>query len=240
MCFTAESLNASELVKMHAALVKSMAFRLKERLPQSIGVNDLIQDGMIGLLDAAKRFDPSAGYTFATFATPRIRGAMLEGIRGMDTLTRGQRAAVSALGKAIAEAEQELGRAPKDAELAQRLNLTVTECQELRSEMHRAQVIYMQDLSDGEDACGAAPDTLALVENRDARMRVAELIDQLPERFRNVLVLSYDSDLSVKEIARSLGVSSPRVCQMHNQAIEILRKKFHENSIAEGPALQYA
>lgn len=219
------------LVRQHAQLVKRLAFQLMAKLPASVQADDLIQNGMIGLLDAMNRFEEGMGAQFETYAAQRIRGAMLDGLRESDWVPRGVRREMRRVDEAIHRLEHTNGRPPNEGELATALGMPIGEYQKLLQDARGHQLIYLDDLSDDQDesyldrncAGPALADPLALLEDIDTKRALIAGINALPEREKTVMALYYDEELNLKEIGEVLGVTESRVCQLHTQAIARLR-----------------
>jgi RNA polymerase sigma factor for flagellar operon FliA len=220
-----------DLVRQHAQLVKRLAFQLMAKLPASVQADDLIQNGMIGLLDALNRFEEGMGAQFETYAAQRIRGAMLDGLRDNDWVPRGVRREMRRVEEAIHRLEHEHGRAPSEGELAAALGMALGDYQRLLQEARGHQLIYLEDLVDDQDesfldrncAGPALADPAALLEDIDTRRALVAGIEALPEREKTVMALYYDEEMNLKEIGEVLGVTESRVCQLHSQAIARLR-----------------
>jgi RNA polymerase sigma factor for flagellar operon FliA len=220
-----------DLVRQHAQLVKRLAFQLMTKLPASVQADDLIQNGMIGLLDALNRFQEGMGAQFETYAAQRIRGAMLDGLRDNDWVPRGVRREMRRVEEAIHKLEHEHGRAPSEGELALALGLSIGDYQKLLQEARGHQLIYIEDLSDDQGEsyldrnCSgpALADPALLLEDIDAKRALVAGIEALPDREKTVMALYYDEELNLKEIGEVLGVTESRVCQLHSQAIARLR-----------------
>jgi RNA polymerase sigma factor for flagellar operon FliA len=206
------------------------------KLPANVEIDDLIQVGMIGLSDALGRFDAAQGVQFETFATQRIRGAMLDELRGADWMSRGTRKQQRDIESAVHRLEQKLGRAPAESEIAKEMGFTLLEYQEMLGKVRGTQLVYLEDMSGDEGDAdfldrhvadeGADP----LAQLRDQRMRQALVdgIKTLPEREQYVMSMYYEHDMNLKEIAAVLGVTESRVCQLHSQSIARLRVKLRE------------
>jgi RNA polymerase sigma factor for flagellar operon FliA len=223
------TLEKERLVSQYAPLVKRLAFHLMARLPASVQVDDLVQNGMLGLLDALGRFEDGMGAQFETYAVQRIRGAMLDGLRENDWLPRGTRKEMRRVEAVLLKLEHEHGRPPSEGELAQALGMTLADYQHLLMEARGHQIVYLEDLA-GEDEDfldrhteGSAQDPLAALEESNLRSTLAAAITKLPEREKLMMALYYEQDLNLREIGEVMGVTESRVCQLHTQAVVRLR-----------------
>jgi RNA polymerase sigma factor for flagellar operon FliA len=219
-----------QLVRQYAQLVKRLAFQLMAKLPASVQAEDLIQNGMIGLLDAIGRFEEGLGAQFETYAVQRIRGAMLDGLRENDWVPRSVRREMRRVEGAIHQLEHLHGRPPSEGELAAAMDLSLADYQKLLQEARGHQLIYLEDLAgeQGDDYLDrnvTSPDLdpLALLEDQDMKRTLLRGIEALPEREKMVMALYYDEDMNLKEIGEVLGVTESRICQLHSQAIARLR-----------------
>jgi RNA polymerase sigma factor for flagellar operon FliA len=224
------TLNKNQYVTKFAPLVKKVAYHMMTRLPASVQVDDLIQVGMIGLLDAANNFDGNQGAQFETYAVQRIRGAMLDELRQSDWLPRSARKNLRQIEAAMSVLEQRLKRPPTEIEVAKELGIGLEEYQQMLFEAHGSQILHYEDFQvDGEDdffehfSVGDSANPLAILEDAGFRAHLVEAIKQLPEREQQLMALYYDEELNLKEIGVVLGVSESRVCQLHSQAIARLR-----------------
>jgi RNA polymerase sigma factor FliA len=206
-----------ELLRRHAPLLDRCARRLAARTGRAVSPDDLWSAGALGLLEAARRFDPERDVRFETFAEHRVRGAMLDEMRRMDHLPRRLRAGVERIDRARARLAQSLGREPDAVELATDLGEAPEDVAEALQLLQPAVPLNEDLLRDG----AAAPDE-ALARG-EAQRRLASAIGDLPERLRILLALYYDEGLTYREIARVMGVSEPRVCQLHSDAVKRLR-----------------
>ena len=230
-------LDLNTMLKQYSPLVRRLAHQMIAKLPANVELDDLIQVGMIGLTDALSRFDASQGVQFETFATQRIRGAMLDELRGSDWMSRGSRKQQREIEAAVHRLEQKLGRAPQESEIAREMGLPLTDYQELLGKVRGTQLVYLEDMSgdDGDNDYldrhvgdeGANP----LAQLQDQRMREALVaaIKSLPEREQYVMSMYYEHDMNLKEIAAVLKVTESRVCQLHSQSIARLRVKLREH-----------
>ena len=207
--------------------MRRQALSLQLKLPACVELDDLIQAGTIGLLDALKRFDANQGASFATFASQRIRGAMLDELRSRDWVPRRVRRNARALDETLRLLEQRLGRAPEEREIAAALGIDLAEYRQLLLDANGSQMVALDEMGEDEiDAVSATSQALSpfaeLAEGRD-RERLIKAIEALPEREKLLLALYYQEDLNLKEIGAVLGVSESRVCQLHSQAVARLR-----------------
>jgi RNA polymerase sigma factor FliA len=229
--YTAQGVpDKEQLVQQYAQLVKRLAFQLMAKLPASVQVEDLVQNGMIGLLDAIGRFEEGLGAQFETYAVQRIRGAMLDGLRENDWVPRGVRREMRRVEEAINQLEQQRGRPPTEGELAEALGMSLADYQKLLQDARGHQLLYLEDLGGDQDddylehnLAGPTPDPLAILEDDEMRHALVRSVDALPEREKMVMALYYDEDLNLKEIGEIMGVTESRVCQLHSQAIARLR-----------------
>jgi RNA polymerase sigma factor for flagellar operon FliA len=229
-------LDVNSMLKQYSSLVRRLAHQMIAKLPANVELDDLIQVGMIGLTDALSRYDAAQGVQFETFATQRIRGAMLDELRGNDYLSRGTRKHQRDIEAALHRLQQRLGRTPAESEIAGEMGLTLAEYQELLGKVRGTQLVYLEDMSgdDGDadflDRHVADEEADPLARLRDQRMRQALVdgIKTLPEREQYVMSMYYEHDMNLKEIAAVLKVTESRVCQLHSQSIARLRVKLRE------------
>jgi RNA polymerase sigma factor for flagellar operon FliA len=228
----------NELLTQHAPLVKKLAHQMKAKLPPSVEVDDLIQAGMIGLLDACNRFEDTHGAQFETYAVQRIRGAMLDELRSSDWMPRNMRQNMRKIEVAMTEVQQRLGRPPAESEIAAHMKLSLADYQELLSEAGGHQLIYYEDFHEDENGehfldrhCSdQSDDPLQALMNTGFREAVIEAIDALPEREKILMSLYYEQEMNLKEIGAVMGVSESRVCQLHSQAIGRMRARLREQA----------
>jgi RNA polymerase sigma factor FliA len=226
-------LDADALLKQHSPLVRRLAHQMIAKLPANVAIDDLIQVGMIGLHDALGRFDPGQGVQFETFATQRIRGAMLDELRGSDWMSRGSRRQQREIETAVHKLEQRLGRAPKEAEIAAEMGLGLTQYQDMLTKVRGTQLVHLEDMSGDEGSDdfldrhiqNEDANPLALLQDHRMREALVEAIKNLPEREQYVMSMYYEHDMNLKEIAAVLKVTESRVCQLHSQSIARLRVK---------------
>jgi RNA polymerase sigma factor for flagellar operon FliA len=228
----------SDLIQEHAPLVKKLAHQLKAKLPPSVDVEDLVQAGMIGLLDAITRYEDNHGAQFETYAVQRIRGAMLDELRSSDWLPRSIRQNMRKIEEAMNVLQQRLGRPPQESEVAKQLKLSLTEYQELLSEGSGHQLVYYEDFNDSDEGehfldrycTDDSGDPLKALMNTGFRAAVIDAITALPEREKILMGLYYEQEMNLKEIGAVMGVSESRVCQLHGQAIARLRSFLRERA----------
>ena len=225
-----QSPRAEELLAQHAPLVKRIAYHLLHRLPPSVQVDDLIQAGLLGLLDATRQYDPARGASFETYAGIRIRGAMLDEIRRHDWAPRSVHRKARAAAQALRELENQLGREVQDHEVAHTLGVTLEEYYATLCDSNSAKVLSLHDVLERDDAStpADATDPAQHLQTRDFARSLAEAIASLPERERLVLSLYYDDELNLREIGEVLGVGESRVSQIHAQAVIRLQARLQD------------
>ena len=227
--------DSSAQLKQYSPLVRRLAHQIIAKLPANVELDDLIQVGMIGLNDALSRFDAGQGVMFETFATQRIRGAMLDELRGGDWMSRGDRRHQRSIEAAVHKLEQKLQRAPSESEIADEMGMMLADYQELLGKVRGTQLFHLEDLSgdDGDDfldrhVADEAANPLAMLQDQRMREALVEAIGRLPEREQHVMSMYYEHDMNLKEIAAVLGVTESRVCQLHSQSIARLRSKLRQ------------
>ena len=220
------------LIVEYAPLVKYIANRIAMRLPPHIEVSDLINAGIIGLIDAIEKFDPDKEVKFKTYAEIRIRGAILDELRSMDWIPRSIRKVINKLVNAYHELEQQLGRPAKDEEIAELLGLQMEEFYKLLKHSAGAPLISLDVMVDHDDkrrdilSCLVDPkttDAFGVLGLNELKDRVAGAIDDLPEKEKQVVSLYYYDELTMKEIGEVLDLTESRVSQIHTKAILRLR-----------------
>ncbi|QOR39173.1 RNA polymerase sigma factor FliA [Billgrantia diversa] len=217
----------AELLDEYLPLVRRQALSMQVRLPASIELDDLIQAGTVGLLEAMGRFDSTQGASFATFASQRIRGAMLDELRSRDWLPRSVRRNARAVDEAVRRLEQTLGRAAEETEIAAELDMGLEEYRQLLNDTNSGHLLPFEALmAEGvepgiEDA--SIDTAYRQLIDEEKRQQLAEGIEALPEREKLLMALYYQEELNLKEIGVVLGVTESRVCQLHSQAVSRLR-----------------
>lgn len=221
--------NLDSLVIQHAPLVKRIAYHLMGRLPDTVQIDDMIQSGMLGLLEALKHYDASQGASFETYAGIRIRGAMLDELRRSDWTPRSVHKKARAAADAIRDVESRLGRDAKDSEVARQMGISLEEYGRILQDAMSCKTFSVEELVQGEDGVidavhdGFQPEE-ALI-RQSFQQALAKAIAELPERERLVVSLYYDDELNLREIGKVLDVSESRVSQICSQALLRLRAR---------------
>ena len=223
----------SQLVEQHTPLVKRIAYHILARLPASVIVEDLIQAGMIGLIEAAKNFDGSKGASFETYAGIRIRGAIIDETRKGDWVPRSVHKNAREVAAVINQLESSLGREPKDSEVAEKLDITLDEYHHILRDISNGKIIGIEDLGVDEDVIDAGlgnkeQNPLVDIQQDKFNKALVEAIQTLPEREALVLSLYYNDEMNLKEIGLILEVSESRVSQIHSQAAMRLRARLSD------------
>ncbi len=229
------------LVEKYAHLVKYVVGRLAVSIPGVFDREDAMQAGTMGLLRAIEAYRPDSGASFESYALTRIRGSILDAVRSLDAVGRAGREAGRAIGKAIRELETELGRSPAEAEIAARLNVTVDR---YREQLAAASVVTVSldepdPRDDDDDAPGfadataddGAPDPGDEAARRDEVATLAREVSRLGDRQKLILALYYQDELTFREIGEVLGVTESRICQLHTEAILVLRNRMLEPDV---------
>jgi len=216
-------------VEAYLPLVKRIAYHLKGRLPDSVFVDDLIQSGIIGLIEAMQKFNSNQGASFETYAGIRIRGAMLDEIRKGDWTPRSVHRKSRAVSDAINRVESKEGREARDEEIAAEMGLDIEQYHHILQDTNSAQLLSIDEpdhdeLSEGQIVGNSQTPFAELIENGFQEALVNE-IDNLPEKEKLVMALYYDEELNLKEIGEVLGVSESRVSQIHSQAVKRIRAR---------------
>ncbi|NCN97836.1 MAG: RNA polymerase sigma factor FliA, partial [Rhodoferax sp.] len=212
-------LDRNALIRQYQPLVRKLAHHMMAKLPANVQVDDLIQVGLIGLSEALSRFEAKQGVQFETFATQRIRGAMLDELRENDWVSRGVRKSQKDIEEAMRRLEHQLGRSPLESEIAKDLGISLSDYQSLLGKVRGTQLVYLEDMTrhtEDEDSFldrhmgDADADPLNVL--RDQRLRVALVaaIKNLPEREQFIMSMYYEQDMNLKEIAAVLDVTESR------------------------------
>jgi RNA polymerase sigma factor for flagellar operon FliA len=228
------------LVVAYSPMVKFVAGRLGAGLPSHVEDADLISYGLVGLIGAIERFEPERGIKFETFAMTRIRGAIIDELRSLDWVPRSVRSRAREIETAQAKLEHELQRAPTEAELASKLNLTEEELQSALLEIANSSVYALDELWTVSDSSGDQVSLLDTIADDDAadpqealastevKDLLTEAIGGLPEREQLVVALYYYENLTLREIGEVLGVTESRVSQLHTKAVMRLKSSLQQ------------
>ena len=211
----------NRLVLQYAPLVKYVAGRLRTRMPESVDQDDLVSDGVLGLMDAIERFEPARGLSFQTFAVPRIRGAIIDGMRSMDFVPRSVRDKLRTVSRAQVVLEERLGRVPEDHEVAREVGIPLQQLRDL-SRQGNSNHANLDDFDLADELSSAADHP---VEQGDVNASLMRVVDQLGERDQVIIALYYFEGLTLAEIGQVLGVTESRVSQVHRRATTSLREK---------------
>ena len=214
----------NRLVLQYAPLVKYVAGRLRTRMPETVEQDDLVSDGVLGLMDAIERFEPARGLSFQTFAVPRIRGAIIDGMRTMDFVPRSVRDKLRVVQRGQVTLEERLGRVPEDAEVAREVGIPVQQLRDL-SRQANSNHANLDDFDLADELSSAADHR---VEQGDVNASLMRVVDQLAERDQVIIALYYFEGLTLAEIGQVLGVTESRVSQVHRRATTTLRQKLLE------------
>lgn len=233
MYASAGKLDKQEAIRQYAPLVRRMAHHMLSRLPANVEVDDIVQAGLIGLMDAVSRYEETQGAQFETYATQRIKGAMLDELRSADWLPRSVRKNQRSIEAAIHKLQQRLQRAPTDLEIAKEMGLPIDEYHTMLADARGLQLVHFEDFSGSDDeddylerhVPDSSQEPFEML--RDVRFKKALVgaIEDLPEREKHLMGMYYEQDMNFKEIAAVLGVTESRVCQLHSQAVSRLRTK---------------
>jgi RNA polymerase sigma factor for flagellar operon FliA len=215
------------LVVHYASLVKFVAGRLAAGLPKSVDTGDLVSAGVFGLMNAIDKFDPANGAKFETYAIPRIRGAILDGLRALDWVPRSVRSRSRSVQDAIAALEHQLGRTPTDEEISAELKISVEELEKWLSDIAAGSVGPLDHVAMDNTAAEADAQIQPgrAMEEGELRAAMRTEISKLPEREQAILILYYEDGLTLSEIGEALGVTESRISQIHTKAVLQLRSR---------------
>lgn len=235
MMYTAKGqLDRNALIKQYQPLVRRLAHHMMVKLPANVQVDDLIQVGLIGLSEALSRYEAAQGVQFETFATQRIRGAMLDELRENDWMSRGSRKSQKDIEQALRRLEHKLGRSPLESEIAVELGMTLVDYQTLLGKVRGTQLVYLEDMSRSHEdddsfldrhVADTGADPVNMLRDHRLREALVAAIKNLPEREQFIMSMYYEQDMNLKEIAAVLEVTESRICQLHSQSIARLRAK---------------
>ena len=222
-----------DLILRFAPLIKLIVNRIALRLPPHVDSEDLVDSGVIGLIDAIEKYDPTRGTSFKTYAEFRIRGAILDELRTLDWFPRSIRQKVNRLENAYADLERRLGRAATDEEVAAALNIDLEEFYEILAQASAVSFVSLYDSGreEGEERsfleclAGGAEDPALALESHEVYETVGRAIERLAEKERMVISLYYYDELTMKEIGKVLNLTESRVSQIHTKAVLRLRAK---------------
>ena len=227
-------LDRNAMIRQYQPLVRRLAHHMMAKLPANVQVDDLIQVGLIGLSDALSRYEAGQGAQFETFATQRIRGAMLDELRENDWMSRGSRKSQKDIEQALHRLEHRLGRTPLESEIATEMGMSLSDYQLLLGKVRGTQLVYLEDMGrshDDDDSfldrhmADSDADPLNLWGDQRLREALVAAIKLLPEREQLIMSMYYEQDMNLKEIALVMNVTESRVCQLHSQSIARLRAK---------------
>ncbi|MEQ1661403.1 MAG: RNA polymerase sigma factor FliA [Thiobacillus sp.] len=227
-----------DLLTHYMPMVKRLAHHMMGRLPPSVEEDDLVQAGMIGLLDAISRYDEAQSAQFEAYAIQRIRGSMIDELRQSDWLPRSARQSMRKIENAIGALQNKLGRQPSESEIAEAMKLPLSEYQSMLGDARGHQLLYFEDFGESDeddsflDKQRADENSMPLPQLLDANLRACIIagIENLPEREKLLMSLYYEQELNLREISEIFGVSESRICQLHGQAIARLRTKLKEDA----------
>jgi RNA polymerase sigma factor for flagellar operon FliA len=230
-----DQLPQQDLVLKHADLVKRIAYHLVSRMPPNVEVDDLIQAGMLGLLDAAKHYSATKGANFETYAGIRIRGAMLDEVRKSDWTPRSVHRNMREIADVVRKLENEKGHDASPSDIAGALGVSIEEYHKLVQDAASCRLFSFDQMGASDDESSPAdharderPGPFDNIQDSGFRDALATAIGLLPEREKLVLSLYYDEDMNLREIGEVLEVSESRVCQIHGQALVRLRARLAE------------
>jgi RNA polymerase sigma factor FliA len=215
----------NRLIAEFAPMARRVALRVARRTPNWIASDDLVSAAMVGLAEAAERYDPTRGEPFVAFATKRVRGAVLDELRRGDPLSRSARRSARQLGETLRTLEQKLGRPPEDAEVAAELGIEVEEYQEELAMLTQISTVGLEAIDGGgaSPLAGDEPSPAAELERAQNLAQLTRGLKSLNERDAQILALYYNEEFTYAEIGQLLGVTESRVCQLHGRALARLR-----------------
>ena len=223
----AESSTRSRFLESHLGLVRYLALRLASRLPASVELEDLVHDGIVGLIDAVDRFEPARGVAFRTYAMSRVRGAILDGLRKRDWRPRAVRRGQRELEEVVGQLACARGGPAAEEEIASAMGLGVEEYRAFLQGLSGGPLLSLEDLAPGMDPMETEDSRLPArgLERTEVTEVLTRAVQDLPDRERRVMELYYYEELNMKEVGAVLGVTESRVCQLHAQAAARLRSE---------------
>ncbi len=227
-----ENLGEKDQIVRHASLVKRIAYHLLNRLPPTVQIDDLIQAGMLGLLEAAGNFDSGMGASFETFAGIRIRGSMIDEIRRSDWTPRSVHRKFRSVTEAIRKIESETGENAKDSDVALALGMSIGDYHQILIDSSSSRIYSIDTMEENmqnaaiPNSPGDTPDEA--FSNSEYQRQLAESISRLPDKEQLVMSLYYDDELNFREIGEVLDVTESRICQLHGQALLRIKSRMSE------------
>lgn len=227
-----------DLLEQYMPMVKRLAHHMMGRLPPSVEEDDLVQAGMLGLIDAISRYDEAQSAQFEAYAIQRIRGSMIDELRQSDWMPRSARQSMRRIEQVITALQHRIGRQPNETEIAAEMKVPLAEYQSMLGDARGHQLLYFEDFGDSDeddsflDKQSADESSMPLPQLLDANLRACIIagIENLPEREQLLMSLYYEQELNLREIAEVFGVSESRICQLHGQAIARLRARLKEDA----------
>jgi RNA polymerase sigma factor for flagellar operon FliA len=235
-----------ERLQEYVPLVKRLAYCLKQWLPDNIEIDDLIQVGMMGLMEADSRYDEMQGVQFSTYAMKRIRGSMLDELRHDDWASQGLRRNIRRCDAAIMKLQHLLGRSPGEIEIANELEMSLSLFQKLRFESEGLQQVHYDTLQEDSEAdfldrhkSDSNANPLDLLQEMHFSMALADAIGRLSIRERTLMEMRYNQDMNLREIGEAMGVKESRACQIFNQTVKFLRAALREYLFDQSGEINY-
>jgi RNA polymerase sigma factor for flagellar operon FliA len=233
-----EKSEKNDLLTEYMPMVKRLAHHMMGRLPPSVEEDDMVQAGMIGLLDAISRYNEDQSGQFEAYAIQRIRGSMIDELRHTDWMPRSARQSMRKIEHAIGALQHQLGRQPSEGEIADAMKIPLDEYQSMLGDARGHQLLYFEDFGESDendsflDKQTADEGSMPLPQLLDANLRACIIagIENLPEREKLLMSLYYEEELNLREISEVFGVSESRICQLHGQAIARLRTKLKDDA----------
>lgn len=224
------------LLTQYMPMVKRLAHHMMGRLPPSVEEDDIVQAGMMGLLDAIGRFDEAQSAQFEAYAIQRIRGSMIDELRSADWMPRAARQTMRKIEASISSLQNKLGRQPSETEIAAAMNMPLADYQSTLGDARGHQLLYFEDFGESNeddsflDKQAAGDGSMPLPQLLDTRLRECIIagINALPEREQQLMSMYYEQDMTLKEIATVFGVTESRICQLHGQAISRIRARLKD------------